>query len=125
MVKDGTSSISARLRPLGFERYADYLASDHWQDLRRRYRESDLPQSCKCGAPANALHHKTYVRLGEELLTDLEALCHGCHRVAHGRRRIPRKRKPRGKFPRNVKVRHDPSIIGIPLGPRKTFILPD
>jgi HNH endonuclease len=81
---DGPSAIGARLRPLGFERYADYLASEHWREVRKRYRESDRPQRCKCGAEGTQLHHTTYVRLGRESLTDLVLLCENCHRRRHG-----------------------------------------
>ena len=111
-MKDDTSSLSGRLRPLGFQRYSEYLASDHWQDVRRRYRESDLPQICPCGETRVALHHTTYVRLGEELLEDLTPLCRDCHARAHGRK--PRRRRRKGKF-KGVTIRHDPSIVGQPF----------
>jgi 5-methylcytosine-specific restriction endonuclease McrA len=29
------------------------------------------------------LHHRTYERLGRELITDLELLCEQCHRSKH------------------------------------------
>jgi hypothetical protein len=86
--KDGTATIGRHLRRLGFPRhatYADYLASPHWQDVKRRYSESDLPQDCACGKPRRDLHHKTYARMGAELLTDLEPVCGLCHLERHGR----------------------------------------
>lgn len=89
------SVISGQLRKIGFERYADYLASDHWQTIRREYAESDLPQRCACGAVYESLHHLTYERLGSEWLGDLEPLCDSCHRKAHHRR--PTRRKPSRK----------------------------
>ena len=38
-----------------------------------------------CGATTVDLHHKTYERLGCELLSDLQALCRDCHATAHGK----------------------------------------
>jgi hypothetical protein len=39
------------------------------------------------------VHHRTYERLGEELVTDLVVLCHSCHELHHthqpGKRRNP------------------------------------
>jgi hypothetical protein len=82
-LQDGPASIPARLQRLGFARYADYLASEHWLDVRRRYAASDRPQRCACGKARHALHHLTYVRLGCELLEDLVAVCDPCHRRLH------------------------------------------
>ena len=73
-----------RLRRLGFDSYADYLDSPEWQSVKGRYRASSLPQDCHiCGAAAEVMHHKTYDRVGEEDLTDLAPLCHGCHGIVH------------------------------------------
>lgn len=64
--------------------YAAYLRSDHWQNVKTRYRTSKLPQSCVvCGAERVDLHHRTYERLGRERLTDLVPLCREHHGEAH------------------------------------------
>ena len=110
-MKDDTSTIGARLLPLGFKRYKDYLNSEHWRNVRRRYRESSLPQVCRCGATKVALHHKTYVRLGAEELSDLEPLCADCHRRAHGKKR---RRKKRG-----LVIRFDPTLVQAQKDPRR------
>lgn len=68
---------------LGYRTYGAYLRSGHWFDVRRAYRESDLPQRCMCGADEVQLHHKTYERLGCENLTDLVPLCATCHKMIH------------------------------------------
>lgn len=73
----------ARLAGLGFASYRDYLRSPRWFDIRRAYRESDLPQQCMCGADEVELHHLTYDRVGEEELTDLRPLCSNCHQMIH------------------------------------------
>lgn len=68
----------------GYSSYRDYLHSDHWQELRERYRACKLPQVCfVCWDPNVDLHHKTYKRLGEEKLTDLLPLCRLHHDLAH------------------------------------------
>jgi hypothetical protein len=89
--KTDESTIPGRLKELGVASYADYLASDHWKSIKQRYRASNLPQGCGCGARATALHHRTYARLGAELLTDLEPVCQPCHRKLHN---VPRPKPP-------------------------------
>lgn len=65
-------------------RYEVYLLSEHWREVKRRYRASDLPQDCyACGAAQVDLHHVTYVRLGHEELTDLVPLCRDHHDRVH------------------------------------------
>jgi hypothetical protein len=73
----------ARLQSLGYTSYAEYLGSPHWQNVRRRYRESWLPQECICGDDDVQLHHMTYDRVGEERLEDLTPLCRTCHAMIH------------------------------------------
>jgi hypothetical protein len=72
-----------RLRHLGYASYAEYLRSPAWSDVKRRYRDSELPQECMCGETTVQLHHKTYERVGEEPLTDLAPLCATCHALVH------------------------------------------
>ena len=47
---------------LGYESYDEYLASDHWRDVKRRFRESGRPTECICGEQGVDLHHETYER---------------------------------------------------------------
>jgi hypothetical protein len=65
--------------------YAEYLQSEHWQEVRRQYRASrKLPQTCVvCGNQRVDLHHLTYRRIGRERLTDLVPLCREHHDEAH------------------------------------------
>jgi hypothetical protein len=73
-----------RLAALGFENYDAYLASPHWAEVKRQYRLSGKPQACvACGSRSFQIHHRTYERLGNEHMQDLDALCRSCHRAAH------------------------------------------
>lgn len=65
--------------------YRAYLASDHWRDVKRRYRASRLRQTCFCGATRVDLHHRTYKRIGRERLGDLVPLCREHHAEVHRR----------------------------------------
>lgn len=91
--KTGTDTIPRRLARLGFRSYADYLASPHWADVRKRFyasacvsRSPDGKACCAACRSTNRLsvHHRTYKRLGHERLTDLMAVCDDCHKVIHG-----------------------------------------
>ncbi len=60
-----------------------------YADIEARYacahqhREpSNLCEFCE-QASAVYVHHLTYVRLGNELLTDLLVVCGGCHAILH------------------------------------------
>jgi hypothetical protein len=78
-----TDLLGRKLNALGIS-YDEYLASDHWQDVRRRYQESQMPQKClRCRSKFYELHHMTYERLGAEALTDLAPLCRFCHEKLH------------------------------------------
>lgn len=78
-------SFRRRLRNLGFAAYDEYLRSPYWIDVKQRFRADDRDQDCYCcGDWENTqLHHKTYERLGEELLDDLVPLCRRCHALVH------------------------------------------
>jgi hypothetical protein len=73
----------AALQRLGYKNYAQYLRAPHWQDVKDRYRASDLPQACFCGEETVDLHHMTYERIGAENLDDLAPLCRSCHQLVH------------------------------------------
>jgi hypothetical protein len=78
-----TDLLGKKLNALGIG-YDEYLASDHWHDVRRRYQESQMPQKClRCRSKFYELHHMTYERLGAEVLTDLAPLCRFCHEKLH------------------------------------------
>ncbi len=66
--------------------YREYLQSEHWQELKARFRQSKL---CKhrcyvCGGAEHInIHHKSYKRIGRERLNDLIELCQDCHYLTH------------------------------------------
>lgn len=64
-----------------------YTGSPIWRAKRIPILERANGNCERCGNPSKRLqvHHKTYVRWGgDELLTDLEALCARCHMAHHG-----------------------------------------
>lgn len=84
-IKDPLKAPRDLLREMGYESYADYLQSEHWQEVKARYRASEtLPQRCAiCNAKWVQLHHRTYRRLGKEKNSDLVALCRFHHHDLH------------------------------------------
>lgn len=77
-------SAKDRLAALGYPNYISYLNSNHWMDLRRRYRASEVCRKnadgeimCSyCNSTVRlTLRHKHYERLGDERLSDLHMLC--------------------------------------------------
>ena len=76
-----------RLQRRKYGTYENYLLSDHWQDVRRRFYLSKLWKGhcycCKQSSRQIHIHHRTYNRLGKERLLDLVAICANCHKVVH------------------------------------------
>jgi len=67
--------------------YKQYIESSRWTDKKNAYYRSDRPQACViCGDRNFDIHHITYERFGNELLTDLVALCRGHHDLLHKER---------------------------------------
>jgi hypothetical protein len=88
------SELSRRLAALGYDTYAEYLASDWWR-ARRLLVGQAVGWRCACGARATQVHHLTYRRLGRERDSDLVALCAGCHAEIHGKSLRRRERRRR------------------------------
>ena len=66
--------------------YAEYIRSEAWQEVRRRFWASRLPKECYCCGREDGpkdLHHRTYKNLGNEHLRDLVPLCRECHDRVH------------------------------------------
>jgi 5-methylcytosine-specific restriction endonuclease McrA len=72
--------------------YRDYLLSPEWQEKRKEalrlagYR----CQVCYAGDVTLDVHHRTYKRLGHELMTDLVVLCRPCHGIFHKHGKLAR-----------------------------------
>lgn len=64
--------------------YKEYLQTDHWKKKRlqalKRY--NFRCQTCNSNNKLH-VHHRTYERRGEELITDLICLCDKCHSKFH------------------------------------------
>lgn len=67
------------------ERYAAYLCSPEWGNLRRQVKDrcNGICERC-CSNPLHSVHHLTYIRKYRELLEDLQGVCFGCHEFIHG-----------------------------------------
>ena len=64
-------------------RYAEYLQSDHWRDFAKTVMSFWDYKCCLCYKRAVDVHHRTYVRIGQEKTTDCVALCRKCHKRTH------------------------------------------
>lgn len=64
--------------------YWAYLSSPYWRGRRAEImlRARGICERCKA-APATEIHHETYLRIFNELPTDLVALCRPCHAAIH------------------------------------------
>ncbi len=74
-----------RLRELKTMRYRDYLLTPEWQE-RRLARLKAARYACQvCNGRNKVLnvHHRTYVRRGDEYARDLIVLCEDCHHMFH------------------------------------------
>jgi hypothetical protein len=75
-------------KPIGKSGYHRYIRSAEWTAVKKRYRESKLPQVCAvCGDKKVDLHHRTYKTLGMERLRDLVPLCRDDHKGLHALQR--------------------------------------
>ena len=65
--------------------YLDSLNSPEWRDKARAAKARAGWQCMLCPSTKELeAHHRTYVRLKNELLSDLVVLCDSCHRKHHG-----------------------------------------
>jgi 5-methylcytosine-specific restriction endonuclease McrA len=64
--------------------YHKYLMSDQWKKKREEAFLAFGRACLRCGKPATSIHHKTYDRVYNEDVDDLEPICHACHKKEHG-----------------------------------------
>lgn len=68
------------------EKYKAYLCSREWIQRKDAVRRRSKGTCERCHRDrASQCHHKTYARLFNEPLTDLQDLCDGCHRFVHNK----------------------------------------
>lgn len=74
------------LRRLGFESYADYLASPLWARIRAAVMKKAGGACVDCGEKATQAHHERYTfeNLRGERTDGIVALCRDCHKNRHG-----------------------------------------
>lgn len=66
------------------EKYGAYLASRKWWVKRRAVMKRANGICERCGKfKAKAVHHLNYARVYEEKMSDLQAICKGCHEFIH------------------------------------------
>jgi hypothetical protein len=53
----------------------------YWEEVGLRRRPNIVGNGHRCRRAAFQAHHKTYERLGNELIEDLVACCGSCHRA--------------------------------------------
>jgi hypothetical protein len=90
------------------EQYQKYLCSREW-GLRREavtQRSGGICERCRVNK-ARAVHHKTYERIYNELLTDLIHLCGACHDFQHGRSNVD----PADKFSEIVNINENQLLL--------------
>ena len=63
------------------------MTSKAWKKKKAKYWKSKYSKNCYvCGKARHVgmhLHHRTYVRLGNERLSDLVPVCSSCHHFIH------------------------------------------
>lgn len=66
------------------EKYAAYLCSREWSELKKAVHERSGGTCERCLIlPANQVHHLTYIRKYSEELGDLQHVCKFCHDFVH------------------------------------------
>lgn len=78
-----TKNVGKTAWPRPPEEYLRYLQSPHWVDFSRQVRQFWGNRCALCYSDGRLdVHHRTYERIGAEVLTDCIALCRRCHQQA-------------------------------------------
>lgn len=83
-IREISAEKHAEKRKAFFDLYESHLESQAWRSIRAAViaRSGGKCEGCKT-APVAHVHHLSYENLGNEPLTDLEALCRPCHAARH------------------------------------------
>jgi replicative DNA helicase len=76
----------SRLEELKTMDYVAYLQTDEWYKTRAIALKKSGYRCSKCSNRDDIelhVHHKTYIRRGEERQSDLIVLCSDCHKALH------------------------------------------
>ena len=67
------------------EFYQAHMRSNKWRKTKKRVLIFWDFKCATCNQKTQlTVHHRTYERLGAELITDLVPLCDDCHKAVHG-----------------------------------------
>ncbi len=88
------------------KKYYQYLRSLEWKKKRQEAFKIHGKVCRNCGATERLeVNHKTYKNLfNEDIVNDLEILCHYCHCTYHGSTKFIKGGKRNKKFKRHQKV---------------------
>ena len=89
----------------GKEKYHAYLASREWAIKKEavRLRCNGHCERCEM-RPMHATHHLTYIRVFDELLSDLQGLCFPCHQFVSGKSGIDPSQNVDDLIPKMIKA---------------------
>lgn len=71
--------------------YLEYINSPEWEARANNAKRRAGDRCQVCNSPNNLqVHHRTYIRLGQEIPDDLTVLCDTCHELFSSAHRITR-----------------------------------
>ena len=81
-----------------YTNYSDYLRSSHWRNKKKEYFDINKKECEHCNSLDKLhLHHKSYINIGNEKLTDLMCLCESCHSKEHKRLNVIKENRKNGR----------------------------
>ena len=81
--------------------YLEYLRSPEWREFCAKALEYYGSTCMICNSRDDLqVHHRTYERLGQELITDVSIMCNRCH--VHNSSQMPRYFSWLGLIPRQL-----------------------
>ena len=83
--KERLQAIEQSIEELKRMPYAQYLKTEHWNQVRKEALRRAKYRCQLCNeSTALHVHHNTYERRGQELPSDVIAICRSCHEKQHG-----------------------------------------